>query len=172
MTIISIILGVLLVISGFSCMFTPLKTFFSTGYFLGIILLVYGIAGVLRIISRKEKADALEWIMHILSIIIGLIALFRPGTTLVFDAMLLTIIACWFVVQGVIQIVLSFKLKNVKKGWYWGLIAGILGVILGIYSFMHPGVTAVTTGILIGFYFVESGFSLIALALAVGSVEE
>ena len=92
-TMIPIILGVLLVISGFSCMFTPLKTFFSTGYFLGIILLVYGIAGILRIISKKEKADVLEWVMHILSIIIGLIALFRPGTTLVFDAMLLTIIA-------------------------------------------------------------------------------
>ena len=45
MTVLSIILGVLLIIGGFSCMFTPLATFLSTGYFLAIMLLVYGAYG-------------------------------------------------------------------------------------------------------------------------------
>ncbi len=166
---ISVILGVLLVIGGFSCMFTPLATFLSTGYYLGIMMLVYGVAGIIRAASRK--ADALEWILNILAVIVGLIALFRPGSTLVFDRMILVIIACWFVVQGAIQIAISIRLKPVKKGWYWGLIAGILGILVGIYSWFHPVLTAVTSGILIGFYFVESGFSLIALGTAIGSGE-
>lgn len=51
----------------------------------------------------------------------------------------------------------------------WGLIVGILGVILGIYSFAHPMVTALTAGLLIGFYFIESGIDLIVLAVAVDS---
>ena len=165
MVVLSIIIGVLLIIGGFSCMFTPLTTFFATGYFLGIILLVYGIAGIIRGITHK--ADVLEWVLNILSIIVGLIALFRPGSTVAIDSMLLIIIAVWFVVMGVIQIVLAFKNKGVVKGWYWNLIAGILAIIVGIYSFAHPTFTAVTAGILIGFYFVESGISLIAMALAV-----
>ena len=169
MSVLSIILGVLLIIGGFSCMFTPLATFLSTGYYLGILMLVYGVAGIIRAVSRK--AGALEWILNILAVIVGLIALFRPGSTLIFDSMILTIIACWFVIQGVIQIVLSFKAKPVMKGWYWGLIAGILGVLVGIYSWFHPVLTAVTAGILIGCYFVESGISLIALAAAIESEE-
>jgi uncharacterized membrane protein HdeD (DUF308 family) len=110
MGIISVILGVLLVIGGFSLMFTPLATFLATGYILGILLLVYGIAGIIRCISHK--ADALEWILNILAVIVGLIALFRPGSTLVFDSLILVIIACWFLVQGVVQIVLAFKEKS------------------------------------------------------------
>ena len=147
MGVLSVILGVLLIIGGFSCMFTPLATFLSTGYFLGIMMLVYGVGGIIRAVSHK--ADALEWILNILAVIVGLIALFRPGSTLIFDSMILVIIACWFVVQGVIQIVLSLKAKGVFKGWYWGLIAGIL----------------------IGLYFVESGISLIALGATIGSEE-
>ena len=169
MGVLSVILGVLLIIGGLSCMFTPLATFLSTGYFLGIMMLVYGVGGIIRAVSHK--ADALEWILNILAVIVGLIALFRPGSTLIFDSMILVIIACWFVVQGVIQIVLSLKAKGVFKGWYWGLIAGILGILVGIYSWFHPVLTAVTAGILIGLYFVESGISLIALGATIGSEE-
>ena len=169
MGVLSVILGVLLIIGGFSCMFTPLATFLSTGYFLGIMMLVYGVGGIIRAVSHK--ADVLEWILNILAVIVGLIALFRPGSTLIFDSMILVIIACWFVVQGVIQIVLSFKAKSVVKGWYWGLIVGILGILVGIYSWFHPVLTAVTAGILIGLYFVESGISLIALGATIGSGE-
>ena len=169
MGVLSVILGVLLVIGGFSCMFTPLATFLSTGYYLGIMMLVYGVAGIVR--AASHKADALEWVLNILAVAVGLVALFRPGSTLIFDRMILIIIACWFVVQGLINIMISFRLKPVKKGWYWGLIAGILGILVGVYSWFHPVLTAVTAGILIGLYFVESGFSLIALGAAAGSGE-
>lgn len=57
-------------------MFTPLVTFLSTGYFITILLLVY----------------------------------------------------------GVMSIVLSIRARKESKGWFWGLIAGILGVIAGIIS--------------------------------------
>ena len=167
MGIISVILGVLLVIGGFSLMFTPLATFLATGYILGILLLVYGIAGIIRCISHK--ADALEWILNILAVIVGLIALFRPGSTLVFDSLILVIIACWFLVQGVVQIVLAFKEKSSNPNWFWGLIVGILAVIVGIICCVNPMVTALTAGILIGLLFVEGGISLIALGMAFGS---
>ena len=167
MTILSIIFGVLLIISGFSCMFTPLATFLYTGYFLGILMLVYGIVGIIRGIRRE--AYALEVVISVLAVIVGLAALFRPGSTLIFDRIMLYLIACWFTIQGVLSIVMAFRVKNFKNGWYWGLIAGILGVLVGMYSFAHPVLTAVTAGILIGIYFIEAGFNRIMLAAAVNS---
>ena len=56
MTFISIILGVLMIIGGFLCMFTPMSTFLSTGYFLCVMMLVYGIVGIVRFI-RKESDE-------------------------------------------------------------------------------------------------------------------
>ena len=125
MTLISIILGVLMIIGGFLCMFTPMSTFLSTGYFLCAMMLVYGIVGIVRFI-RKES-DVLQLVISVLSIIVGLIALFRPGTTLVFDSMVLTMIAVWLLVQGVITIVVSIKGRDYIEGWGWAALRACCG---------------------------------------------
>lgn len=164
MVIVSIVCGVLMIIGGIFCMATPLATYLSTGFYLGALLLVYGISGLIR--SFQQKAGILEIVVNVLAIVVGIFAFIRPGTTLEFDRILLYAISAWFVIQGVISIVLSFQLRNEVSGWWIGLIAGILGIILGIYSFAHPLVTALSQGILIGLYFVESGISMIALGWA------
>ena len=48
MTVLTIILGVLMIFFGIFMMCTPLATFLSAGYFLGIMMFVYGIAGIIR----------------------------------------------------------------------------------------------------------------------------
>jgi len=41
------------------------------------------------------------------------------------------------------------------------IVLGVLEIILGIYSIAHPAVLAVSLGLLIGLYFIESGISMI-----------
>ncbi|MBR5110684.1 MAG: DUF308 domain-containing protein [Clostridia bacterium] len=165
MMILSIILGILMIVSGACCMFTPLTTYLSTGYFMCAMLLIYGIAGLVHYFMKKGKA--LEIVVSGMAIIVGLISLFMPGTTLVFNTMMLYMTAAWFLVQGIVSIVLAFQLKKTDDLWFVGLIAGILGVIMGIYSFLHPQMLAVSSGMLIGFFFIESGISLIVTALVI-----
>ena len=114
---------------------------------------------------------AIELVVHIPAIIIGIIAFFRPGTTLAFDAVILYLVAAWFMAQGAVSIYVSIKAKPYKKGWYWGLILGILGLILGIYSFAHPLVSVFAIGMLIGIYLIETGLNMIVLATAVDSIK-
>ncbi len=40
----------------------------------------------------------------------------------------------------------------------------IIGLIVGIYTLFHPLVLAMTLGILIGIYFIESGVNMIIIA--------
>ena len=47
MSVLFVILGVLLIIGGISCIFTPLATLLSAGYIIGILLLVFGIIGII-----------------------------------------------------------------------------------------------------------------------------
>jgi uncharacterized membrane protein HdeD (DUF308 family) len=166
MSVFSIIFGILLVIGGFSCMFTPLATFLSSGYYITAMLLVYGLFGIIRFV--KKQAGGLELCVSIFALLAGILALFRPGEVLVFDRMVLIFIAAWLVVQGIVSIMISVNSRNVKKGWVWGLISGILGVLVGLYSFAHPVLTAVTAGVLIGFYFVQAGFNMIAVGCMAG----
>lgn len=170
MTVLSIILGIIMVIGGFSCMFTPLATFLFTGYFMCIMLLVYGIMGIIR--GFRKEADVLEIVLCILAMIVGLISLFRPGATLVFDSLMISLISGWILLQGIVSIAIAIKMKGNGNRWIWGLISGILGVVLGIYSFLHPQLAAVTVGILIGLYFVETGINMIVLGTAISSIDQ
>ncbi len=167
MVILSIILGILLIIAGVSCAFTPLGTFMAAGYLICIVMLIFGIVGIVR--GFQKKATALEVVVSVLALIVGIVALFRPGDKLVLDTIVLYLLSAWFVCVGVVSIVESVQDRG--SGWVLGLIIGIICVILGLYSFVHPMFTAVTAGILIGFFFIGTGISLISFSMAAGSEE-
>lgn len=162
MKVLTIILGVLLIIGGLACMFTPLMTVLAMGYILGIFLFIYGIAGIVRAIS--ERGGALVIVISILAILVGLYAMVRPGGTLALDAMILIIIGVWIILQGIMSIVVAIQRKKLGGKCIGGVIIGIIGIVIGVYCFAHPAVLAVATGILIGLFFAQSGFDLIALA--------
>ncbi|MBR2793519.1 MAG: DUF308 domain-containing protein [Solobacterium sp.] len=161
---VNIILGIFLIIGGISCMVTPFATFLSTGYYVAIILMVYGINGIIR--AFQKKSSTMEIIVSVLAILFGLYAIIRPGNILAFDAMAIYLVAIWYILQGVSSLITAIQVKDTNKNWIWGLCSGILGILLGLYSFAHPGVTAITTGMLIGLYFIIAGVGLLSAGVA------
>lgn len=170
MKVLSYILGGLLIIAGIFCMFNPAETVVATGYVMAILLLVYGIIGILNVIMKRTLPIFL--LASIPATIIGIIALVRPGTTLVFDAFMVYLFAAWFVVEGITSIIMAVKTRLFNRGWVLTLIIGILSVIVGIYSFVHPNVSLFAIGILIGIYLVMAGIDLIVITATVSSVED
>ncbi|MDE6913439.1 MAG: DUF308 domain-containing protein [Lachnospiraceae bacterium] len=168
MKIVTIILGILMAICGISCICTPVMTFLEAGYFLVILLLVYGIAAIVKAVAQKEYG--MPFLFGILSTVLGIVIMVVPGLKLMTDGMLIYIMAVWFLMQGVVGIVLSFRQKKLKgKGWIGTLILGVLGVLLGLYSLAHPMLLAFTFGVLVGMYFIECGVNMIVLASSIPS---
>lgn len=77
MNVLFIILGILMVIGGFSCMFTPLLTFMSTGYFLIILVTVYGVFGIINAI--RFKRFGIGFVFSILSVLLGIASFCVPN---------------------------------------------------------------------------------------------
>ena len=169
MSILSIILGVLLIVGGVCCMFTPFATFLSAGFMIAIMMFIYGIYGVVRFFQKE--CGVLELIASILAIIVGVIAVVRPGSTLILDNFVLNMVSAWLLVKGVINIIVSIQGRNEIKGWGWGIVAGVLSIIAGVLAFIHPVVTALTVGILMGLYFVESGIDMIVFGTALRAID-
>ncbi len=169
MSIISIILGVILIAGGVFCMFTPFATFLSAGYMLAIMLFIYGIFGIVRFFQKE--AGVLELIASILAIVVGVIAIVRPGGILVMDSFVLNMVSAWLLVKGLINIIVSIQGRDEIKGWGWGVAAGVLSIVAGVLSFLHPGITALTVGIMMGVVFVENGIDMIVLGTALGSAD-
>jgi uncharacterized membrane protein HdeD (DUF308 family) len=164
MKIFTMMFGILLAVCGFSCIFTPIMTFLETGWFLMILLFVYGIMGIIKAVTQKEYK--IQFLFSIISVILGAVILFVPGLRLMTDGMLIYLMAGWFLLQGIVDIFLSFRQKKrgEGKGWIWTMILGILGLLVGIYSFVHPLFAAFTIGILVGIYFIESGINMVVIA--------
>ncbi len=165
MVVLSIIVGILLMMGGIACLFSPGATFLASGYVVAILLLIYGIVGIVNVV--RKRAHPVMLIVDILAIIIGIIAIIKPGSTLAIDVLMTYLLAAWFVVQGGVSIFVSIKARSYQSGWVFGLILGIIGVLLGIYSFFNPMVSALAIGILIGIYLIEAGLSMIVLSTAV-----
>ena len=86
MVVLSVICGVLLMMGGIACLFNPGATFFATGYFIAILLLIYGIVGIVNVV--RKRAPAIGLITYILAVIVGIFAIFRPENALVMDTIL------------------------------------------------------------------------------------
>ena len=76
MRVLSVIIGILMLICGVSCMCTPLVTFMDAGYFIVIMVAVYGVIGIVRAIAEKHFGAG--FVFSILSVIFGVTVLFFP----------------------------------------------------------------------------------------------
>ncbi|MBQ3427186.1 MAG: DUF308 domain-containing protein [Clostridia bacterium] len=168
MTIVFIILGILMIISGFVFMVSPLVTFLNVGYFVAVMALVYGISGIFRSIAYKRYG--LLFAFDILSVLFGVIVLCFPQLILVIDGFNLVLAAVWFILMGIVAMISAIKVTKPTGSslWILQLIFGILGIIIGISSFFEPLALAISIGFLIGIYFIEAGVNMIII----GSVAE
>ncbi|MBQ3418316.1 MAG: DUF308 domain-containing protein [Ruminococcus sp.] len=161
MTVLFIILGILLVAGGVSCIVTPLLTFMNTGYFVVILILVFGVFGIIKAIV--EKRFKVNFVFSILSILLGIVMLAFPNSLLFAEGVMLIVTAIWFVLMGIVTIINAVSVTKAtgSKIWILQLIFGILAVLIGCYSFFQPMLMAISLGILVGIFFIETGFTLI-----------
>lgn len=166
MTVLFIILGILLVAGGFSCIFTPLLTFMNTGYFVVILMAAFGIVGIIKAIV--EKRFGVNFVFSILSVLLGGVMMAFPQSLLFAEGIMLILTAVWFVLMGIVSIINSVSVTKAtgSKLWILQLIFGILAVLIGCYSFFQPTLMAVSLGVLIGIFFIETGFTLMFTGVA------
>ena len=162
-----VILGVLMILGGLSLLSTPLINFISSGYYIVILFFILGIVGIVRGISEKRYDK--HFIFSILSLILGIVGLVVPGAVAMNNFILLYLAAGWFLVHAIFTIIDAIAGR--RNGgdtltMVLGVALGVLELILAIYSIAHPAILAVSLGLLIGFYFIESGVSMIIIAKA------
>ncbi len=162
-----VILGVLMILTGLSLMTTPLLTFMSSGVFIVILFFIWGLVGLIRGIAEKRYNK--EFFLSILALVLGIIGLLVPGAIEMTNSVLLYFAGAWFILHGILSIIEAVQNKK-ETGtgrMVLGIILGVLEVIMAVYSIAHPALLAINVGILIGFYFVESGVSTIIKGAAV-----
>ena len=82
------------------------------------------------------------------------------------NSILLYMAAGWFILHGVFTIINAIAGRKEGGMKILSIVLGAVAIILGIYSIAHPAVLAVSLGILISLYFIESGIDMILIGSA------
>jgi uncharacterized membrane protein HdeD (DUF308 family) len=155
-------LGIILIILGFLAVGAATYTSLMTVVFLGVILLIGGIAKLVYSFWVRE------WSGFFLSLLIGLFytvtgALFlaKPIAAL---AALTLIIGSLFVISGVFKIVaaLSYRFEH----WGWILFSGVISLLLGgLVLAEWPAASLWVIGLFVGIDLIFYGWTWVILAL-------
>ena len=172
MSLLTIILGILLVIGGTVCLLTPIAATFGIMYLYMILLFVTGVLFLIKCIVYKRFG--VDLFFAIITIIAGGVMVFSPQFSFVTEGLILYIMAGWLVLRGIIGVVNAFAARPVVGGGMFALslIVSIFVIGSGIYSFIHPLVFAGFLGILACCYFIVEGIDMIFLGCVGKEVEK
>jgi len=156
-----IFLGIMTVIFGVVAIVSPLITGVAVAVFVGFLLLASGVARIVHALKSKQWGTGF-WgtVIGVLGVAAGLLMIFRPLVGLVTMTML---IAIYFLIDGISEIIAAFKIKP-DQGWGWVLFNGIIAVLLGFMIWRQwPVSGAWAIGLLVGIHILMTGWSMIIL---------
>ena len=161
----SIAWGVLLIVFGMLAIGSPFLAAIAVN---GLIAWLIVLAGVVHVILafHAHGAGSLIW-----KLLVGLAYLFFGGYLILHPvlgvASLTLVLASLFLIEGLLNIVLFFRVRSVG-GSSWILVDGIITLLLGLMIYMQwPSSSAWAVGTLVGVSMIISGATRIMLSLAV-----
>jgi uncharacterized membrane protein HdeD (DUF308 family) len=165
---VSILWGVLLIVLGMVAVCLPLLAAVAvTGLVAWLIIL----AGVVHLVLafRAHGAGSMIWklLVGIAYLCFGGYLIWRP---LVGVASLTLLLATLFLVEGVLDVILFFKMRPLQ-GSGWVLTDGIVTLLLGAMIYLQwPSSSLWAIGTLVGISLIFSGVARVMMSLAVRKV--
>ena len=105
----------------------------------------------------------------ILSILVGILAITRPGVTL---AAIVLLIGAYMFVDGVFAIMASLRGMRTGDRWGWMLVEGILGIVAGLIVLRTPATGAIVLLWLVAFWAITHGIAEIAAGIKLRKIIE
>jgi uncharacterized membrane protein HdeD (DUF308 family) len=164
-TTLSIVWGVWLIVFGMVAVGSPFLAAVAVNVVIAWLIVLAGVVHVM-LAFRAHGAGSMIW-----KLLVGLAYLFFGAYLIMHPvlgvASLTLILASLFVIEGILNIILFFKMRSLG-GSSWVLVDGIITLLLGLMIYLQwPSSSAWAIGILVGVSMIISGFSRVMLSLAV-----
>jgi uncharacterized membrane protein HdeD (DUF308 family) len=161
----SVLWGVALIVFGMVAIGSPLAAALAVNVIVGWLIALAG--GVhLLLAFRAHGAGSVIWkaLVGIAYLCFGIYMIVHP---LLGVASLTLLLASLFLIEGVLNIVLFFKMRSVH-GSTWVLVDGIITLLLGVMIYAQwPSSSAWAIGTLVGISMIFSGVARVMMSLSV-----
>ena len=160
-------LGILLIVLGIAAVAFPFVTTIAAKVFLGWLFLIAGILQIVHAFSTRTWSEFFfDALIGLLYAIVGGWLAFFPLTGIITLTLLLAIM---FIVHGILECIIAFRIRP-HAGWIWMLLAGIVAIAVGILLIMKlPSSATWAIGLLVGINLIMSGFAFLFLPMGAKS---
>ena len=157
-----LIQGVLMVLAGIVALIYPFVSTVALVLVLGWLLILSGIVQGISLIGAQNVPNFwLQMVSVVLSIIVGVLFLRRPGEAVVTLTLLLIV---FFMVEGFAKLLFALTIRPLPN-WGWVFASGIIGILLSFYLLANVTTAAVwLLGVLLGILLIFEGVALSSLA--------
>ena len=162
------LLGIMLILSGIFCLFSPVSSSTVIPYMIGIALTATGIGKLIRRADERRFYGQSSWSFAgaVVSLIFGILLMVSPTLQLSMGTTVVVLIGCWITIMGILRIVHAFHVdifgRPVSNDWYMALLPGIAMVAVGILNVLHPSIGLGMIGALVGVLMLLCGSTLLS----------
>jgi uncharacterized membrane protein HdeD (DUF308 family) len=164
-SILSILWGVSLIILGMLAVGSPFLAAVAVNVLVAWLIVLAGVVH-LTVAFHTREAGSMIWrlLVGLAYVFFGVYLVAHPALGV---ASLTLVLASLFLVEGILNVALFFKVRSVQ-GSSWFLIDGIITLLLGLMIYRQwPSSSAWAIGTLIGVSMIVSGVTRVMLSLAV-----
>ncbi len=169
MRILTVISGVLMVLTGAFCFMNPGQTFLALAFVVGLVMVITGVIHALSYFIGRglhNKGDNNGWILTdaLITLLLGILILCNQ---LVVDAAIPMVFGMWVLVSGILRIEAATHINREKKriNFITTMTTGMLTVLIGVFGFINPLVRWLSTVFLLGAFLVMQGVNVIELGI-------
>ena len=169
MRILTIIGGILMVLTGAFCFSSPGQTFLAFAFVVGLVMVLNGTIHAVAYLSGRglhNKGDNNGWILTdaLITLLLGILVLCNQ---LVADTAIPMVFGMWVLVTGILRIEAATHINKEKKqkNFRVTIITGVLTTLIGLFGFINPLVAWLSTTFLLGFFMVMQGINIIELGI-------
>ena len=162
---VSILWGVLLIVFGVLAIGSPFLAAVAVNVVIAWLIVLAGVVHLV-LAFRAHAAGGMIWkfLVGVAYVCVGAYAIMHP----VLGVASLTLLLVWlFLIEGVLDIVLFFKMPRMQRS-SWVLVDGIITLLLGLMIYAQwPSSSAWAIGTLVGISMIFSGVARVMMSWAV-----
>lgn len=160
----SLIIGILFIISGIINFLNPVLTTVSLVQFIAIMLMATGLLRVIRFFSNDLFRVGSFLMAGILDLILGFLMIKNMTVSVLTFTVL---VGFWVLGNGIAEIASSIDLKMIGLNrWWLGLISGIIGVIFGFFLITNQGLSTIYISTMFSVFVIILGVNFISTFMA------
>lgn len=146
--------GILAALVGLLLLVWPGKGAQALIMFVGAFALLTGLVATIHASMARYPIGSVSIAGGLLTVLLGLIALFWPGLT---ATVLIYVVAAWALLIGLIEIIGGLAIGLGSPAGALAAGVGLVSVVLALLLFIVPEAGVVAAAWMIGFYFLASG---------------